>query len=614
MCTDPDEGDTDGDGLGDLEEIQNQTDPCEADTDDDGVDDQTEVNLGLDPNRPSSYSTPQKVDSERWFVDHCKDPYPEPVDYYEDNEGNWTLALPPTFGYTPLDIQKPGQHSLYHAAAVYDDPTLEVAGALFSINAPSTQTSPLDALDVDNGEIHDGIKQTGAIDENVFGPEFTTHNKQPAATNEYTLTLPRKASPRQLRDDILLALGDIDSAEIQPPGLPNSAGAEYSQYQVRITVIHRLHPSGQTTNLVALGLAPLEQYNSRDKVEFRLDDLTNTTNIANAKDTHKSNCLLQKPPNKKPKAEFYWVLDQSGSMDDENRIISNFSTQFENKLRNTQLDFRLGVTNMDDANKGRLYLGPGWHTDGDIFSREIRQRATECGGSSWGCDGSDEEGLEAATMGLRFMQGFLNNPSPSPPEKIRSNADIYSVFMTDEGPQGSGRDASFLTETTRAFSLTPEPGKKYPDDPDCGPGPTKPTGEYAEVSLQSGGKWSDLCAKDEKLTEFVEEIIEAANRESSPFGVGDTPISVSLRMFLNNNEDGGGQRWVPRSTDNGFDYSPSSNTVAFFGDYRPTFDPPRGTQPDWIGINFQTFKLRCKEVVRQEGVNTCRLPSEADSN
>jgi hypothetical protein len=286
MCTDPENGDTDDDGLGDLEEIQNQTDPCNPDTDNDGVDDRTEIQLGLDPNRASSYGTPQKVDSERWFVDHCDEPNPEPVRYYEDYDGNWTIALPTTFEYTPLDIQKPGQNSLYHAAAVYDDPTLEVAGALFSNDAPSGQTSPLDALDVDTGAIHDAIKSMGNIDENVFGAEFTTHNEKPAATNEYTLILPQKASPRTLRDDILKKLGDIDAADIQPPGLPNSAGAQYSEYRVRISVIFRRHVSGETTNLVAVSLAPLEQYNSRDKVEFRLDDLTNTTNAADQADTY----------------------------------------------------------------------------------------------------------------------------------------------------------------------------------------------------------------------------------------------------------------------------------------------------------------------------------------
>lgn len=606
MCTDPNNGDTDNDGLGDLEEIQNQTDPCKADTDNDGVNDRTEIQLGLDPNRASSYGTPQKVDSERWFVDHCDTANPEPVEYYEDYDGNWTIALPPTFEYTPLDIQKPNQKSLYHAASVYDDPTLEVAGALLSRDAPSSQTSPLDPLDVDNGDIHDTIEGMADIEDNLVGAEFTTHNEKPAASNEYILTLPQDASPRRLRDDILLALGAFERPDIQPPGLPNSAGAQYSQYRVSVSVTYRRHLSGETTNLIAIGLAPLEQYNSRDKVEFRLDDLTNTTNIADAKDAHKSTCVLQKPPNQKPKAEFYWVLDQSGSMDDENAIISNFSSQFEGKLQNTQLDYRLGVTNMDPDNSGHLYLGPGWHTNSDTFSSEIRKRVITCTGSNWGCSNGTEHGLEATTKGLRFMKGLASN-LPTPAEETRSDADIYSIFMSDEAAQGSW-DENFLASNTTAFALTAQSEQLASGNPDCDIGFPEPEGNYRNIALQSGGQWADLCSGPDRLTQFLEEMIKAANRDSSPFEVGETPISVSLRLFLNDN--GGGNRWVPRSTESGFDYSPSSNTVAFFGDYRPQFDPPRGTQPDWIGMNFETYTLRCKDVLRRDDVNTCGLPSD----
>ncbi len=588
MCTDPNDGDTDDDGLGDFEEIQNQTDPCKADTDSDGVPDDEEIDLGLDPNRASSYEHPEKRDRNRWFVGHCDEPDPESVAYHTNYEGNWTLALPPTFDHKRLEPNLSGQRS----AAVYDDPALNVAGALFSIDAPSGQTSPLDPLDTNTGSIHNAIDGMTDIDDNLLSAEFTTHNNKPAASMEYVLSVPQDRSPRGVRDDLLVELAPFERSEVD---LPNSAGTQYTEYRVIVTVMFRKHLNNDTTNLIALGVAPMDEYESDDKVEFRLDDLTNTTNIADSKDTHRSTCLLQKPPTEKPKAEFYWVLDQSGSMSQENSLVRSFSGEFAATLQNTQLDFRLGVTNMVPENHGRLYFGPGWHTAATTFSGEVEDRVIDCTGGGWNCDTVDEYGLQVATEGINHMW----SPSASANEAFRSSSDVYTIFMTDEGTKSNESwETDDLRNQTTAFALTPHDEDLAANNPDCAIGGPEPTGNYQDVALATGGQWADLCSGDNSLTLFLEEIIKTANRESSPFNVGQTPISVSMRVFLDGD-------WVPRSTEDGFDYSQSSNTVAFFGNRRPTFDPPPDTQPDWFSLNFETFNSRCKDAISDENANTC---------
>ncbi len=588
LCTDPYDGDTDGDHLGDLEEIQNQTDPCDADSDDDGVPDNRELEFGLDPNRASSYEVPSKPDDKRWFLDHCEEADPEPINFRTNYQGNWTIALPPAFNYTQLSagLSRP------ESAAVYDDSANEVSGALLARSAPASQNSPLTPL---QNDIDSEVRSLAQVDYDLLGSEFTTHNRKQAAIMEYEVSVTQPISTRRFREDVLFALAPVGRSDVD--NLPPSGGTQHQEFRLEISVTLRRHVSGEKSNLISIAVAPLDQFESLDKVRFRVDDLTNTTNVSDAQDVHREECWRDKPNEEKPKAEFYWVLDQSGSMDSKNNIIRSFSSQFEGRIQNTQLDYQLGVTNMDPNNDGRLYLGPGWHKSGDTFSDEIRDRVTECGGSGWNCSGGQEHGLEAANKGLRHMKE-LGSTQPNPAEKIRSESEVFTVFMTDEGAQGDW-DEEFLTNNTTAFALTVQN-----ETSDCTMGPTEVVGNYSDIALGSGGSAADICSGD--LRQILQDIIRIATGKASDFEISETPISSSLRVYLDN-------QWVPRSTENGFDYFPSSNTVAFFGDYRPDFNKPRNEQPDWIGVSFETFNTRCKEVLRDDDVDTC-APPEPDAD
>lgn len=123
-------------------ELQYGADPLAADTDGDGLDDRHEVDLGLDPSREDTYGD-GTLDGDRWIVEACRDPQTESLDYYHSrsmttstntvgNPGNWRIALPTTFGnYTELSIAG-ADLTNREAAAVYDDPGLEIAGFVLS--------------------------------------------------------------------------------------------------------------------------------------------------------------------------------------------------------------------------------------------------------------------------------------------------------------------------------------------------------------------------------------------------------------------------------------------------------------------------------------------------
>lgn len=575
LCTDPNNGDTDGDHLSDFEELQkHQSDPCSKDSDGDGVEDDKEVEFGLDPNRARTYQD-GPVDGDLWYVNACKNPSAEPVDFYTSQTGNWKIALPPAFSnYTNLRISGA---SGPEASAVFDDTANEVGGFLLSMYAPQNQTSPEDVL---KNKIPSSVQSVATVKQSFVSGEFTTHDRKRAAAVEYEVVTNNKKSIRRLRDELLFELAPFSRQDAS--GLPSSTGSPEDHFRVEISVIYRKNSSGKGQNLLTVAVAPFDKFRKVDKVRFRLDDLTNTTNVAESVDDHLVRCELHTPKNGVPKAEFYWVIDQSGSMYREHSIVQNFANKFENKVKNTSLDYRLGVTNMVTQNKG--HLAPSlWMTSGSKFSNAIQKYTSRnCSSTgAWRCNGSVESGLEVGMAGVRYMKGLAGN-NPTPAERARSNAEIVTIFMSDEAAQGNHAGAKqFFKKHTTSFALT-----AHQSQGSCGPGRPAPAGDYKQVALGSGGAFADLCRGD--LRKTLEKIIIKATGASSRFVLDRTPISSSLRVYLNGT-------WVPRSQDNGFDYFAERNSLSFFGKYRPQYNKKGDKSPDYISVSFETFKDRCKE-------------------
>ncbi|MFB6262811.1 MAG: hypothetical protein ABEL76_04160, partial [Bradymonadaceae bacterium] len=585
--TAPDDGDTDGDGLGDLEELQKtQTNPCKKDTDGDGASDTTERRFGLEPNSKDSYGD-GTLDGERWILSACDDVVPEDVSYYENKKGNWTVALPAAFNnYRDTGNKLTLQNAKApQAVAVYGDPPNEVAGFLLSKKAEQSQNVPADAV---KNRIFSVMKKgSRSIKDPRAQGGFDTHNQKRAARANLILNVGSEKSVRRVRDELLHDLAPFSKSDLT--GLPPASGATYKSFHIRLAVIFRKNTSGRDQSLISLAIGPQPKYAQRDKVRFRMDDLTNTTNISEQVDHHLPECTRFQPDKQTPRAEFYWVLDQSGSMRAENSKVKSFAKKFEQRVQNTALDYRHGVTNMAPANSGRLQVPPGWHKSPGTFQSQVQNRVINCqqtGG--WNCHGSDEYGLKNATQGIRYMRGLATNP-PKAPEKVRSNAQVISIFMSDEHAnsiedkmrnglsyqQAIGPYKRKLRGRTTAFAIV--------TDGSCG----EDARAYRDIALATGGKSTSLCKGN--LTKMIKNIIVTASGLASKHKLPKTPISNTLQVFV----DG---QWVPRSRKDGYDYFPQSNSLAFFGKYRPKTKKQAKKGPgDFIAVHYETFIDRCKE-------------------
>lgn len=282
------EPDSDSDGVVDGQEVVKGTDPLDPDTDDDCVEDGKEIALGLDPLSPDTYDDGTN-DCDRWVTTACDNPEPEPVRHYSSGPaGNWKLALAHRFAnYTLLSVD--GASAENHlAGAVYSDPTNEIAGGIVSATPTAAQSTPHDAIT----SHHDALRTFGETPDFFETPEFLTHDYHRAAGARVSLEVDTPISTTELRNRLLLALAPFTRSEVT--GLPADTGAQHQSFRVSVSVINREDCDGSKQLLTVLAVTPAAQY-ERLRVRFWVDDLTNTTNVAEGWYIEAAQCQLDRP-------------------------------------------------------------------------------------------------------------------------------------------------------------------------------------------------------------------------------------------------------------------------------------------------------------------------------
>lgn len=599
LCTDPFDGDTDGDSLSDLEEIQRGTDPCRADTDGDGADDATEFDVGLDPNKPSTFDD-GILDGERWRINACEKtrsqgPDDQVLDYYINDRGNWRVGLQPGFSnYKSLRVDSGVAGPT--AAAVYGDSLTNVYGFVLTKEADPNRPTPYDTMEDTVRPIVTGLADALGREDDT-GSNFETHGGKQAAIGEFEIKVSPKRSAAKLRQQLLFELAgpDFDRTDVNA-SLPSTAGIQKGWFRVAISAIYRANSGGTPQVLFSVAVAPREVYNDRQQVEFQLGDLTNTTNIAEVPDEPLAGCATFLPDPEVPKAEFYWVLDQSTSMGPYTRTVSDFSSKFIARLEGLQLDYRMGVTNMDQAVDGRL-KAPGWTSNPNLFAQAVEtgahpENCTTTGG--WSCSPVDEYGLENARLGLRRMLGLPGAPSAPGNRLVRTGADVVTIFMTDDsansirGGRATASDyISFFEDRSQVFAIADKDG--------CS-GNT--AAAYTAVASASGGGSKSICVGPDNLTGILDSIIDAAIGKLTDYKLSRTPISASLQVFLNGD-------FVPRSGEAGFNYFAEHNSIAFYGSYAPEpSERESGISEDFVVVQYDYFHDNCK--VNDQGAANCK--------
>jgi hypothetical protein len=216
-----------------------------------------------------------------------------------------------------------------------------------------------------------------------------------------------------------------------------------------------------------------------------------------------------------------FVVDDSGSMmEEQNNLSANFEN-FINVALAWNADYRIGVTTTDmDSIKGSLQGTPPVVTPDDDV-------ATFIGNVLVGTNGSGtEQGMLAA------KEAIAGSFKPY----IRQEAQLVVIFVSDEEDQSPGMEINYLDDFVDAkdgqldkflsFSIVGEPGgcNSAAGNADAGM-------RYIKVSELSGGAWASIC--NESFADALTAFGEGTFGPKTSFPLGGFPKSNSVTVLVN---------------------------------------------------------------------------------
>jgi len=509
--------------------------------------------------------------------------------------GDWHVALETTSTYGDVTIASP---KAKEAAATFDlgGATEAVAGFIISLPAPGPDVSKIAANIVT--AISTTLPGKATVSQMASGTIKTSHDKFPTVVStQLAITMGTVINPPLLRNTLLPVLLGRPAAQLTSLPPPNFGPAAKDHVLAFQTL---LRPADGRL-LVMGSVATQAMVKDVTKTTgFHMDDLSNGTGLATVKDGDTVECdpfVLDSIP----VADIIWIVDESGSMDDNRQDIVNNATDFFNRALKSGLDFRMGVAGVkapmsgvkigkfcskiatatnDDGGTDRFLLP----TEQAIFKACVNNPPYYEGGSEYGLAHS----YQAVTSHLPRTAGDAT--------KIRPGATLVLIIATDEAPQELKTYGSYNGKTgflntgdydinicsTSKQAQVAAYVKEWIDlyqgknathgaqakaivhliggvcKSNCGGifMPIEYPWGYEEIVKATGGQIADICQKN--LGATLQLIIDSISGAASPAVLQYVPISASLAVAL-------GTQQLQRSRTLGFDYNSASNSLLFLG-------------------------------------------------
>jgi hypothetical protein len=252
--------------------------------------------------------------------------------------------------------------------------------------------------------------------------------------------------------------------------------------------------------------------------------------------------------NKRKKIDILWVIDNSGSMEDEqNSLARNFDLFIEEFLKK-DIDFRMAITTTDSYQRGRAVKGlyglssKEALVDETSFLDDFNERVRV------GTKGSGrEQGLLTSLSFLRHYDGRF----------IRNEAFLIIIYVSDEDDQSNWNVNRVLFELTKykknpgklkIYSIVNQKHNLFSYFESVGK-------KYCDLSMKTGGLCSNI--KDDFshiLKAFGENIVDLKNL----FILTERPNPLTIEVFVEGNK-------VQR----GWSYDSKVNAIRFEESFLP---------------------------------------------
>jgi hypothetical protein len=257
-----------------------------------------------------------------------------------------------------------------------------------------------------------------------------------------------------------------------------------------------------------------------------LDDLTNGTALLFGPAEFRLTEEKKIPQLLWHKTDFLWVMDNSGSMDDEQNFVAKHTAHFFDILNSFGFDFRLGVITTDNA----ALQGSGFTTSKEEFAANVKV-------------GTAGSGME---QGLFYGRLALE---PATDIGIRPDAAIALVMMSDEEDSSpdavSAYEDFFNALSARVFALVTLPVSE--ENPViCG---TSPGTRYIEVAQATGGDFASICASDTDAENLFTQIARASGITQNEYHLLQRPISSTIEIWVDEQKLIRDQAWWYQAAD-----------------------------------------------------------------
>lgn len=429
-------------------------------------------------------------------------------------------AVDPRFTQTPNTAAN---------ALLLDDAQAEVAAFVLARPVPN-DVDPFDPTAVQTV----GVREINALDALLGSPTVKDRIERsgrvlagPTYSASESLTFSGPTNAYALRNRLLSSFSGIDPQQLG--ALPVAANSQATPEHVVNIGLRIL--GGKL--FIAVAVTPLLRFTVNQPV---MVDLTNGSHLGVENDELAYRCEHRVAP--ALKSDFIFVVDNSGSMLEEQAALSAAATSLFEAFAASGLDFRIGVVTTDSD----VLFGNGFsNVEGD-FKNNVRV----------GIDGNSlEMGLE---FGLRAIRHARMATDPN--RRLRDDAGLVVVILSDEENAGLMTTAQYAAEYVKekavVFAIV---GPRPVGCQRVGLGRARAGKAYIDVATVTGGSSGSIC--NPNLTEVVEDVLFGALGSASKSPLNNRPISGSLSVRTSMK--------LPRGRQNGFDYDPAGNTVLFFG-------------------------------------------------
>jgi len=485
---------------------------------------------------------------------------------------NWRVALEPSTVVNWATFDGPEPHD---SAMLLDLPEAGIEVAGFLVSRRSSSQSASQEANLAQALIDAAIPELASITPRASGRNITSLDGFDAVVDtSIELRTTTSMDATELRELLIPALLARLGGQVMFPEL-DWQGGQSRDFILSMQTLYRAE-AGQTIFMGAL-TRKLDYDDRHQATALHANDLANGSGLTVSANGEARECE-DKVVDQVATADIIWVIDESGSTNNERENIASNAVAFFDKAIDYGLDFRMGVTDMNDATMGQfatrtdtMGTGERWlmPEEAEAFAAAIDDPS----GESIPGDGGSEHGLTQ-------MQNALTRHLPrdaSDPLKIRPDAKVAIILVSDEKPQevkvssllGSGNKEPTPTQAAAleeylapfvellaseevVFHLIAEP-LPFDDNP-CG-GYEHGYGYY-ELAVATGGQMGSICQPD--LDATLDAMLDSVGGDASPLELEYVPISASITVT----RDGVP---VPRSREIGWDYRSGSNSIVFYG-------------------------------------------------